>query len=145
MALRNTIDCPKFEDCSAPICPFLQSTLDGGIWYPDEEICKAKKFWGLDWIKKQKAISKARAPNDRYFTVEMIKAINRVQKGIAGIDPDQPLEEAEKAERNWILMFQKRAKLQSYKPKKQRNSVANKRAKLVVATATSNQDRGGAI
>ncbi len=124
--LKTRPDCPKFENCSATLCP-LADNLKHLIWYPDEDICKAKKFQTLPWLKKQKAIARSNAPNDRYFTIEMLEAITRVQKGIAGIDPDQPLKEAERAERDWILAFQKRAKLQSYEPRKDQNSKAKKR------------------
>lgn len=99
----NNINCPRFEDCSAPICPLQQNTIYGGIWYPDEDICTAKKFQTLPWVKKQKAIAKINAPNDRYFTVEMLEAVRQVRKGIEGINPDQPLEQARKAEKKWII------------------------------------------
>jgi hypothetical protein len=99
----NNIDCIRFEDCSAPACPLQQNTTDNGIWYPGEEICVAKKFQTLPWIKKQKAIAKVKAPTDRYFTVKMLEAIRQVRKGIEGISPDQPLEQARNAERRWIV------------------------------------------
>jgi len=96
------INCPKFEGCSAALCP-LADNLRDLIWYPDEDICIARKFQILPWVKKQKTIAKAKAPEDRYFTVEMLGAIKQVRKGIEGVSPDQPLEQAEIAERKWIM------------------------------------------
>ena len=83
---------------------------------------------------------KAKAPSDKFFSVPMLQAVTRIQKGIAGIEPAQPLTEAKKEEQKWILAFQKRAKLQTHKPKRQRNSIAKKRNNLVFATNTSNQE-----
>ena len=100
--MKQQTDCPKFEDCSATLCP-LADSLRKLIWYPDEDICKRRGFQTLDWIRKQKAIVKVKAPEDRYFTVEILEAIRQVRKGIEGISPDQPLEQAKKTERKWIM------------------------------------------
>lgn len=102
MKTTKQIGCPKFEDCSAPLCP-LADNLRHLIWYPDEDICERRGFQILDWIKKQKAIVKVKAPADRYFTVEMLEGIKQVRKGIEGINPDQPLEQAKKSERKWMI------------------------------------------
>lgn len=45
-------DCPKWEDCSAPLCPLQQNRVDAGIFYPDEEICKRRDFQNLGWIRQ---------------------------------------------------------------------------------------------
>jgi len=95
------IDCRNLEDCSASLCP-LANNLQHLIWYPDEDICTAKRFQTLSWVKKQKAIAKAQPPGDRYFTEEMLGAIKQVRRGIEGISPDQPIEEATRAEKRWI-------------------------------------------
>lgn len=124
----NNINCPKFEDCSAPICPLQQNTIDGNIWYPDEDICIAKRFQTLPWIKKQKAIAKINAPNDRYFTMEMLEAVRQVRKGIEGINPDQPLEQARAAERTWI------------KEKKGGRVIANQNSKHSLVTRAKKDD-----
>ncbi len=101
--MTEKVDCPKYEDCSAPLCPLQRYTIDRGIWYTDEDICIAKRFQTLPWVRKQKAIVKAHAASDRYYTVEMLNAVRQVRKGIQGIDPDQPLTEAEAAEQRWVL------------------------------------------
>ena len=137
-------DCPKFDDCSAPLCPLQQNTVDGGIWYPDEEICKRRNFQNLDWIRKQKAIIKAKAPNDRYFTVEMLKAIKQVRKGIEGIDPDQPLEQGQEAERKWIAE-KKGGRVIAKQNHKRQRVVAKKKDNLILATSTSHQTKGGEL
>ena len=36
--------CLKFDACSAPLCPTDKESIDKGIWYPDEEICKNREF-----------------------------------------------------------------------------------------------------
>ena len=128
------IDCPKFDDCSAPLCPLQQNTMDGGIWYPDEEICRRRDFQNLPWISKQKAIVKAKAPSDRYFTVQMLEAIKQVRKGIEGIDPDQPLEEALKAEKKWVLEHQKVQQVIAKQNQKPQRVIAGVKKNLVGAT-----------
>ena len=138
----NNIDCIRFEDCSAPICPLQQNTTDSGIWYPGEEICVAKKFQTLPWIKKQKAIAKVEAPTDRYFTVKMLEAIKQVRRGIEGISPDQPLEQAKKAERKWIIEKRGGRVISNQNPKAARVTRA-KRSDLVAVGESSNRAEGG--
>ncbi len=95
--------CPNWEKCSAPLCPLDKTSLDNGIWYPQsEEICSRKDFQTLDWIRTQKAIVKAGAPDDRFFTVAMLHAARQVRRGIQGLSADQRLEDAQRAERKWI-------------------------------------------
>jgi len=96
-------NCPNFDNCNAPLCPLDDTSITKGIWYPDEDICKSRNFQNLDWIRKQKAIVKAEAPHDRFFTVEMLQAIKQVRRGIEGISPDQPLKQAEQAVEKWII------------------------------------------
>jgi len=140
----DKVNCPKFDNCNVPLCPLDESSIRNGIWYPgQEDICHRRGAPG--WVKRQRAIVKTKAPSDKFFTVAMLQAITRIQKGIAGIDPNQPITEAKKEEQKWILAFQKRAKLQTYKPKGQRNSIAKKRNNLVFATNTSNQEIGGEL
>jgi len=99
------IDCPRFENCSAPLCP-LAKNLQNLIWYPDEDICARQDFQSLRWIKKQKAVVKKKARTsaavDCYFTVEMLTSIKQLRRGIEGINPDQPLADAKKAEQQWV-------------------------------------------
>jgi len=137
------VDCPKFEDCSAPLCPLDESSLKNGVWYPGiEEVCKRKDFQNLGWIGKQRAIAKAKAPSDKYFRVLMLQAIKQIRRGIEGINPDQPLEEAKEAERKWTAA-KKGGRLIANESHKVAYSIAKKRKELIGATSTSHQDRGG--
>lgn len=138
-ALGNKSDCPNFEGCSASLCP-LAPNLKDLIWYPQEEICHRRNV--PDWVRKQRAIVKVRAPSDRYFTVDMLEALKQVRKGIEGINPDQPLEQAKEAERKWIARH-KATRVIANQAEKPSRVVAKKRDNLVLATSTSYQDRGG--
>ncbi len=83
--------CKHFNTCSAPLCPMDNQTLDGGLWYPHEEICKLRKFAKQGWIRKQRKIVKIGSDTSRYFTVDMLNSIKSVKKGIKGLDPDQEI------------------------------------------------------
>ena len=142
MEATKQIDCPRFEDCSATLCP-LADNLQHLIWYPgDEDICRRRDFQTLDWIKKQKAIAKTHAPNDRYFTVEMLEAIRQVRKGIEGISPDQLLEQAKKAERKWLLT-KSGGRVIANRNSKPRQATRAKRSDLVAVCESSQQAKGG--
>ena len=84
--------CPKFDTCSAPLCPMDEQSLENGLWYPDEEVCTLKKHGGLPWIRKQRKLIKRAARVDRYFTLEMLERNCIVRGGIEGLDPDVPEE-----------------------------------------------------
>ena len=49
--------CPRFDECSAPLCPFDEDSLINGVWYPGEMICKLDAFKNLAWIIKQRKSS----------------------------------------------------------------------------------------
>ena len=84
-------NCSKYESCGAPLCPLDPPSLTNGIWYPDEEICKARKFQYLPWIEKQKRIIKHRLTADNgFFTVKMLYSIRAVTKTLKGANPDDP-------------------------------------------------------
>lgn len=138
----NQIDCPHFDNCSAPLCPLQPDTVDGSIWYPDEEICNRKDFQSLDWIANQKAIVKAKAPADKYFSASMLQFIRQVRKGIEGINPDQPLKQAKEAERKWIAA-KKGGRVIANQNQKPPPVVAKQRGNLALATPTSHQAIGG--
>ena len=86
--MTNPEQCKHFDSCSAPICP-----LDEGVsmrnWYPDEGICKVRKFQQERWLKSQKKIKKIGSYDTGYFTREMLDRRLFVKKGIRGIDPDK--------------------------------------------------------
>ena len=91
--------CSKFEECNAPLCP-QDKENHHHIWFPDEEICSLRRFQSLHWVKKQKSIAQKHGSVGGFFNVEMLNALNQVHKGIAGANPDEPLEN--RADLKWI-------------------------------------------
>lgn len=83
--------CNHYETCSAPLCPLDKESLEDGLWFPEEEICRNREFGKLQWVKMQKKIVKKANP-DFYFTFEMLNRNFMVKKNIEGIDPDKPEE-----------------------------------------------------
>lgn len=81
-------DCPKYETCSATICP-LNNPGEESTWYPDDEICKNKDYSDLPWIKNQKKIAKRAKDGSKYFNFQMLNRNCRVTKGIIGLDPEK--------------------------------------------------------
>ncbi len=116
-------NCPSYQKCSAPICPLDSTTIDKAIWFPSEDICHIRNT--LQWVKTQRKISKVKAPTDRYFTLAMLESINRVQKGISGISPEQNTNKLKEVERTWITSRQHQNKLK--KAIGVPNSIANER------------------
>ncbi len=82
-------ECRHFETCEAPLCPLDKVSLEQGIWYPDEGICKAKAYQSLEWIKNQKKIVKRTNDYNTYYTVEMLDRHIKVTSAIKGLDPDK--------------------------------------------------------
>jgi len=147
MILGNKVHCPKFEDCEAPLCPLQENTLEGALWYADEEICRARKFQSLLWIQKQKRIAKlGLSVDDGFFSLKMVNSIRAITKNLKGADPNNF-----NSEEKWLkqrlekraMVSQKRGDNKATSKEIRRNSVAKKRDNLVNATNTSNQDRGG--
>ena len=102
--------CPKHETCSAPLCP-LELGSPHDTFFTGDEICKIKRFQTLGWVKKQRALVKAKVSNSTYFTIEMLKSIRRITKSLEGIDPDLSLDKATKAEQAWIKARGKSSKI----------------------------------
>jgi hypothetical protein len=85
----------KYSDyCNAPLCPLDKESLEAGIWYPDEEVCRMKN--PPKWIKNQKKIVKAGASPDYYFDYQMLNNLKTIRKGIKGEDPDKPVKDIQK-------------------------------------------------
>lgn len=90
--------CSRSQICSAPLCPEsnnihkLKSQNQTNnilyIWYPDEEICRCRKYSNIKWIKKQKKIQKKTVYRDFYFTIDDIEKIRRVTNKTKGQNPD---------------------------------------------------------
>jgi hypothetical protein len=73
-----------------------QNTVEHGRWYADEQICKAKKFQNLPWIRKQKRIARlGLAIDDGFFTVRMLNSIQAtaITKNLKGADSDYLISE----------------------------------------------------
>jgi len=140
------IDCPHFDTCSSPLCP-LAPNLKDLICYPDEEICRARKFQSLPWIKKQKRIAKlGLTVDDGFFTVTMLNAIQVVTKNLKGADPSDFGSEAkwlkQRAEKR-AMVSQKRRNNKAKQNQKHHRVIAGKRDNLVSATSASHQTKRG--
>jgi len=83
------MDCSSFKVCSAPLCP---EDLTCDLWYPDEEICRAKDK-SHRWIKQQRKIQKKVRERHLYFTFAMLKRNSKIHTGTKGIDPDGQTDE----------------------------------------------------
>lgn len=99
---KDTDTCNHFETCSAPLCPQDRDSLLKGVWFPDEEICRNRKFTGQTFIRKERAIKKKAKDETTYYTNAMLNRDITIRKGISGIDPDQEINQAELAESQWI-------------------------------------------
>jgi len=87
------MDCKYYEKCNAPLCPLDQASLEHGIWYPDEEICRLKEYSKHEWIINQKKIQKKTRNHDTYYTYEMLNRHIIIAPGIKGLDPDKDYKE----------------------------------------------------
>ena len=89
--MNKAINCPSYEGCDAAICPLEEDSVTDALWYPDEGICRSRKFSKLSWLKTQKKIARLSLSSDiGYFTVNMFELIDRVSRGIKGVNPDKP-------------------------------------------------------
>ncbi len=75
-------NCPKFENCSAALCPL--DPHPRRYWYADTEICRSKTT--PKWVKIQRKIQKLNPDPHHYFTQLMLESITRVAKDITGIE-----------------------------------------------------------
>jgi len=72
-----------------PLRPLQQNTLERGVWYADEGICRARRFQSLPWVKKQKRIAKLGLRVDGgFFTIRMLDCIQVITRNLKGADPD---------------------------------------------------------
>ncbi len=95
-------ECKHIDVCNAPICPMDEESLIHCVWYPDEEICRSRKFTSMTFIKKQRLVAERAGDPTKYFSCQMLNRNFIVREGITGIDPDQEIGEASRAERRWI-------------------------------------------
>jgi len=81
-------DCPKFNICSAPLCPLNKNSLKNGEWYPNDEIChKVSERKNKRWIKIQRRIQKKTNgnPDIGEFNFAMLERIKAVGSKIHGL------------------------------------------------------------
>lgn len=96
-------DCPHWDDCESPLCPLDATSLEFGIWFGDEAICRAKHYQSLDWVKAQKRIAKLRlGADDGFFNVAMLAAVKQPRPGLKGLNPDMEIGQSKNAEKRWI-------------------------------------------
>jgi len=69
----------------------------------------------------------------------MLQAIKQVRKGIEGINPDQLLDEAGKAERKWIAE-KKGGRVIAKQSQKRPQVIAEQKDSLALASNTSHQE-----
>ena len=96
----NAEDCKKFESCSAPLCPWDASSLEHGLWYPDEDICNFQQANQLDWVRRQRKIAKKIENKLSFFTHKMLCQECRVTSAIKGLNPDK---DRDKQEEDWLI------------------------------------------
>jgi len=138
-------DCPSFDNCNAPLCPLDPSSLDNGVFYADEEVCRGKKFQSLPWIRTQKKIARLGLTiDDGYFSHRMLTSIRVVTKNLKGADPDDF-----DSEEKWLkerlekraTVSQKRGNSKASNKQMGGNSIAKKRKTLVGATIQTSKQR----
>lgn len=118
MAAQKPQDCRHWDSCSAPLCPLDLQSMEHGIWYPDEEICRSRTHrQGLKWIENQRKIAKKAKSTDTYFTVEMLDRDFIVRSGIEGIDPDS--KNPEKEYKQWFVSHPEQSAEQKQKKQQQ--------------------------
>ena len=124
--------CNLFEECQtpdAPLCPIQENTIRCGIWYPDEPICRAKKFQDLSWIKKQRKIAKLKLNmDDGFYTVRMLNQIHVIPRSIRGADPAD-----RNAEIKWLRDWaERRIRSTDRRPNKTAIDMDNPRAGMLL-------------
>ena len=98
-------DCPRFDSCSAPICPMEPASLVKGTWFPaEDQLCKLEKYGRTPLVSRQRKIARAtRGMSYResgVFASAMIEHPCVIRRGFRGLDPEEPASGA--AVRKWI-------------------------------------------
>jgi len=89
--MTSRSNCRHYGKCSAPLCPLLSEEENKkGLWYPEEEICRRRKYLP-EWVRQQRKIA-AKAAEENYgfyYTLEMLMVPFRVTKSVKGLDPNR--------------------------------------------------------
>lgn len=84
--------CPRAQNCSAPLCPLDIESLENGMWFSTEEICKFQEVNKIQFVKTQRKIAKRtknkNPDNVGFFTYKMLNRNIRVYSSIKGLNPD---------------------------------------------------------
>lgn len=100
--ILKACDCPRFDFCSAPICPLDKQSIRLSIWLPDDEICSLQEFSRDNWIRNQKKLQKKVRNRDFCFTHEMLCRNCVITAATEGIDPDNDYDDLEKDVSKWL-------------------------------------------
>ena len=100
-------NCSRFNYFSANLCPLDRRRYER-VWYPDEDYCHRTDI-RPDWVNIQMRVKRIVKDKEKFFTVTMLEAIDKVYKGLKGIDP-----ESKETPDQWIKKWKdkrKKAKL----------------------------------
>ncbi len=140
--MKNPIDCPTFRTCNAMLCP-LDDEIEYRYWYPGESICSyqaANK--GLDWIRRQRAISKKAKNNETCFTLKMLKRHCKICKGIVGINLEN---DRETEERQWLKKHPEIRKMSAKEKTKIAERMNLARHRKILAYSAQKEAKRGAL
>ena len=79
--------CKYYENCEAPLCPKDEESVEHGIWYPDEAICRHRSGGGFKWVHSQRNLKQWKADPGLYWNVERLS--KKVCQASKGEDPDK--------------------------------------------------------
>lgn len=99
---ETTGKCPRFEDCSAPICPMDEQSIKSSNWYPDEDICVVRSFSSLPWVARQRKLQRKVRNRDFFFTHKMLCRNCKVTVATEGIDPDHDYDDLDRDVKKWL-------------------------------------------
>lgn len=131
-------DCKRFDECSAPICPLNDGSLNNGTWYPEENVCMLQVFCHKPWIRNQKKIARKVRNKDLYFTLEMLSRNCVITLATEGLDPDHDISEMREDEVRWLKQHPEKPKLSEAKKKELRNRMMKVRQVLNPSEKDSN-------
>jgi hypothetical protein len=135
-------DCPRFDACSAPLCPLDAESMEHCAWFPDEEICK--RIPSPAWVKRQKRVARATGKDFARgcFTVAMLAHPCKTNPGVHGLDPETEITEIRV--KKWIAERGKVSKKGRATPREMPLGMRRSRATLGSAPADGKSPAGPA-